>query len=349
VFIYSFECARAIEHKCDFVKERGMLGAMFWSYNAQAPVFSQILYDRLVDNKVQLIQLEQVNEPRFHGPFVENFDEPTPRYFNMHSRRAQGWEKDYRFFPGAHSLSERGTKVMLFRIDPEDPAGAGRGPEIGTKDLTHFGTYSTRCKIPDVTKVQPNVGAVGGYFTYRVDNVHGLSEIDIEWLLADPEIIYVGTWTGPRDNLQRAGRIINLAKGIIYNTSWRVGQGRNTPLTGAQNQPETIQPIENYNAASQFYTYGFDWYPDRVVWWIIHPATEEKIVLWDYSGSTPEFTGIPVSPTRFLFNFWHTNNWPVETNRNSIEKPLYPYELEIDWMSYTPFEDLNKAWQEQNK
>jgi len=35
-------------------------------------------------------------------------------------------------------------------------------------------------------------------------------------------------------------------------------------------------------------------------------------------------------------NFWHTNSWPVETNPNSIEKPLHPYELEIDWMSYDP-------------
>jgi len=49
-FHYSFECARAIEHKCDFVKERGLLGAMYWSYNAQAPEFSKILYDRLVNN-----------------------------------------------------------------------------------------------------------------------------------------------------------------------------------------------------------------------------------------------------------------------------------------------------------
>ena len=33
-------------------------------------------------------------------------------------------------------------------------------------------------------------------------------------------------------------------------------------------------------------------------------------------------------------NFWHTNNWPVEGNVNSIEKPLHPYELEVDWMKY---------------
>ncbi|WP_194776864.1 PIN domain-containing protein [Pararhodonellum marinum] len=28
---------------------------------------------------------------------------------------------------------------------------------------------------------------------------------------------------------------------------------------------------------------------------------------------------------------------PVETNPLSTEKPLHPYELEVDWMSYKPF------------
>ena len=27
----------------------------------------------------------------------------------------------------------------------------------------------------------------------------------------------------------------------------------------------------------------------------------------------------------------------TETNPNSTEKPNYPYELEVDWMSYEPF------------
>ena len=48
-FVRSFECARAIEAKMEFVKERGLLGTMYWSYNALAPVFSQIMYDRLIE------------------------------------------------------------------------------------------------------------------------------------------------------------------------------------------------------------------------------------------------------------------------------------------------------------
>lgn len=289
---------------------------------------------------------EREGEIKIHGKFIENFDKPTSKYFSQR-RDYRTEENDFRFFPASTSLSEKGSKVMIFRMDPEDPAGAGRGPEIISKEYTHFGTYSARLRIPDVTKVQPDVGAVVGYFTYHRDDIHGLSEIDWEWLIADPEIIYIGTWTGPRDNLQRIGRTINLSKGIIYNTLYRsqADGNENHPLTGLQNQPENIQAIENFNAAAQFYTYGFDWYPDRIVWWIIHPTTDEKIILWDYSGSTPDFTGIPTNPTFYRFNFWHTNNWPVETRSNSIEKPLYPYELEIDWMSYTPFKDLNKEYQ----
>jgi len=137
-----------------------------------------------------------------------------------------------------------------------------------------------------------------------------------------------------------------MVQGIIYRTSYRVdsrdGNRSNERgnFTGIQNQPETIQPIEGFNASKYFYTYGFDWYPNRIVWWILHPVTEEKIVLWDYTGSTPNFTGIPPNHSRYRVNFWHTNDWSVTTNPNSLERPLYPYEVEIEWISYTPLMNL---------
>ena len=314
----------------------------------------------MLEQSLQAQQRGGGSEIRYHGPFIENFTKSTSEFFNYNIRRS-GY--DFRYYSGIPSLSEKGTDIMMYRIDPEDPAGAGRGPEIISKDYTYYGTYSARIKIPDVTKVQPNVGAVVGYFTYNVDPTLGQSEIDYEWLIADPEVIYIGTWTGVRPAHNRVGRVINLAKGIIYSTSYRgetirEGGVRETTsrgrLTGEQNQPETITPIENFNAAARFYTYGFDWYPDRITWWIIHPDTNEKIILWDYKGTDlfpgqPASTGIPVAHTRYRLNFWHTNNWPVETNPNSIEKPLYPYELEIDWMSYKPFEDLNPTLQTQRQ
>jgi hypothetical protein len=269
----------------------------------------------------------------FHGPFKEDFSDSTSSYFRYGST---GNKSDFKYKMGMNSSVEPGAKVLSFKIDPLDSAGAGRGPEIISKGFTHFGTYATRLKVPEAKAVQPNVGAVVGYFTYHVDSIPGLSEIDFEWLLADPTVIYVGTWTGHRGELVRVGRTINMAKGIIYETSYRENHnGVRTTLTGLQNQPGNIEAIPDYDASAGFYTYGFDWYPDRIQWWILHPASGEKIVLWDYQGTT---RGIPQHRSLYRMNFWHTKDWSVETNPLSKEKPLHPYELEVDWMSYKPFE-----------
>ena len=285
----------------------------------------------------------QDTDSRFMRPFTENFSSPTSSNFGFSGT-------SFRYSCGIPSFTEKGTDVLVMRISPDDPAGAGRGPEIATPKRTHFGTYSARIRVPDIKKVQPNVGAVVGYFTYREDKVWGLSEIDFEWLIADPELIYIGTWTGPNCD-QRVGRTVNLAKGEILYTIYRSGADGNVEhyfTDDASTSPRTIPAIEGYNASKQFYVYGFDWYPDRLTWWIEHPQTGEKIVLWDYRGTTPTFSGIPQSPTTYLLNYWHTNNWPVDTNPQSIEKPAYPYSLEVDWMKYEPYDELNIEWRQKN-
>jgi len=275
---------------------------------------------------------QQSQTDKFHKYFIEDFRKPGLKNFKAYNG-VRGADSLLR--SGVRLPTERKTKILLLKIDPEGAPGAGRGPEISSKYFTHFGTYAARLKIPDVKNIQPDAGAVVGYFTYHVDSVQGLSEIDFEWLIADPGIIYIGTWTGQRGDLRRIGRTIDLDKGIIYNTSYRERlSGLSRPLTGIQSQPDSIPPVEGFNASSQFNTYGFDWYPDRIRWWMIRPVAADTVVLWDYRGSQE---GIPQNRTHYMMNFWHTNNWPVGTNPNSIEKPLYPYETEIDWMSYKPF------------
>jgi hypothetical protein len=106
--------------------------------------------------------------------FTENFNDPVLQNFHYGS---DGNKSVFKWKSGVDSKDEPGTKVLLFKIDPSDSAGAGRGPEIISNDFTYFGTYSARLKIPDVRNVQPNTGAVVGYFTYYMDNVYGLSEI----------------------------------------------------------------------------------------------------------------------------------------------------------------------------
>jgi len=263
---------------------------------------------------------------------IEDFGDTALLHFRYGST---GTKEVFKWKSGVPSAIEPGSNILLFKIDPNEKPGAGRGPEIISKDYTHFGSYSARLKVPDVRAIQPNAGAVVGYFTYNVDSVPGLSEIDFEWLIADPTVIYIGTWTGQNGKLQRIGRTINMAKGIIYNTIYKENHnGTESPLTGQQNQPTTIPAIKGYDASKAFYTYGFDWFPDRLRWWIMHPTSGEKIVLWDYQGSP---RGIPQNHSLYRMNFWHSNEWSVETNPKSIERPLHPYELEVDWMSYSPF------------
>jgi hypothetical protein len=245
---------------------------------------------------------------------------------------------------------------MLERIQPSDPAGAGRGAKISSNKRTHFGTYSARLRVPDVKAAQANVGAAVGYFTYRFTQGYGLSEIDFEWLIADPRLIYIGTWTSAPDNvgnLQRVGRTINLAEGKILYTNYRSYHdgNRNHNFDSSDDAaltPRTIPAISGYDASKKFYVYGFDWYPDRLTWWIEHPDTGEKIILWDYQGTTPNFSGIPQPPTTYMMNFWHTNNWPVDTNPRSTEAPKYPYCLEVDWMKYEPYDEINIKWREEH-
>lgn len=163
----------------------------------------------------------------------------------------------------------------------------------------------------------------------------GLSEIDFEWLIAHPRIIYVGTLTGQPDSLQRVGRIINLAEGKVIDTISKIGYGgKPTQLKGKPNSPKKIKVIKNYNASKHFYTYGFDWKKDQNRWWLIHPTKPDTLVLWNYKGSQ---LGIPQHKSYYRMNFWYTNNWVVEGNPKSLEKPKLPFELEVDWMNYTEY------------
>lgn len=271
----------------------------------------------------------QVN-PEFHDAFVEEFDTENLQHFEYVSR---GSDSPFKWRSGISSKQEKETSILSLKLNPNDPAGPGRGPEISSKKSVHFGHYAARLKVPDATFKQSNVGAVVGYFTYTNDSILGLSEIDFEWLLADPEVIYVGTWTGKSGDLKRVGRTINLAQGLIYTSEYREdAQNIREDITHEQHQPMFIETIPDFDASKDFHTYGFDWYPDRIRWWMIHPHRGDTLVLWDYRGTR----GIPQHPSKYLMNFWHTDNWAVETNPQALEKPKHRFELEVAWMSYRP-------------
>ena len=288
---------------------------------------------------------------RFHDSFIENFEGSEPRNLE-HFRFDGGGSK-----VGWQTKIEDG--ILKMAMNPADRAGAWYGPNYASKDFTYFGRYSLKVKIPCSQK-QPNVGAVVGFYTYYNDewgselppdinrnDLFDNSEIDIEWLIADPRIIYLTAWTDYQNfsdgstRFGKIGRIINMATGQIHSTrfehTWDWGQGVNL-TSAAENSPSTIRAIPGFDASKNFYTYGFDWHSDNIRWWIINPDNErDTIVLWDYKGTKGRITQ---KPARLMFNFWHTNNWDVHGKPLSTQAPTDTFWVEIDWIKYEKFNDI---------
>lgn len=180
--------------------------------------------------------------------FDEGFDAATvPSFLVLDTSGG-----DFRFFPGFPSFTESGKTVMMIRLTKD-------GASITTKDYVHFGSYSVRMKLPDITSVQPKLGA-------RVE--FGPEELAIGIDLASPTV---------------AGN----------------------------------------NSASKFFIFGMDWSAEKVTRWVKATA----------SGTAKEIDSItenvPQTPQKLSLKYFCPSGTAA---------PAYPYELEIDWIKYTPSE-----------
>ncbi len=81
--------------------------------------------------------------------FNETFDSPSLPGFLKQDDEAG----DFRYYPGFPSLTESGNTVLLLRLDARHTAS------VTTGDYVHFGSYSVRLRLPDISAVQPKVGA----------------------------------------------------------------------------------------------------------------------------------------------------------------------------------------------
>ena len=68
--------------------------------------------------------------------FREDFDGSSLEHFKYAST---GTQAEFKRAFGVKSTTEPGTRVMTFKIDPAERAGAGRRPEIISNEFTHFG------------------------------------------------------------------------------------------------------------------------------------------------------------------------------------------------------------------
>lgn len=268
---------------------------------------------------------------------------------------------DFRYFPSYPSLSEKNTKILMMTLDPKDQPGLENGARVTSAKHTFYGSYSARVKLPDTRKAQANLGADAVLTISDIDKTHGLSQIEMEWKLADPTIVYMRATTGVAPEENTIERVVDIAKGNIIRSTYKSRKqtatggytvNRQGELDGEQNAPETLKANSSYDASSAFYIYGFDWYPESIVWWMKSSVKDEKTVLWEYKGKKlfPDALaddGVPALPSVFHYAFFHDKKNPVEGKTSAIQAPKFPFELELDWLRYEPFEDHIAAWQKE--
>lgn len=274
-----------------------------------------------------------IGAPQLADRFTENWDGPSSAHFS--TRIPAGARL-------AFNIPQAEARTLQLELPANPLSGPRGGPEIATRNLCLYGHFSTRLKTADSSS-QPKAGVVTGYFTYFNDrkdyNSNGLpdnSEIDFEWLAAQPEVVYMTLWTDYRDAdaaQRRVGRAVNLATGQILYTCYFEAFGQCQPLGGPEAEPMTIAPLPGYNSATGFYEYGFDWSPSGVTWWMTHPATDQKLVLWDYRGPAGR---IPSVAAYYMTNVWHTPDWSPDGMPEAVERPSTPLSVFVDWTRYRP-------------
>lgn len=213
----------------------------------------------------------------------EDFSGELSPLLDMNIRTAR---EDFRYFSSFPSFTERGTEVMLMRIDPSDAAGIKRGPSVTSNKKCLYGSYSTRFRVPGTLKAQPNLGVCASLTL--TDNE---AQLALEVRVSDPTAVYLVFPDGE----------------------------------------DVVRP-DGFNASTAFHIYGIDWSEDSILWWLKTSEKSEKIVIKEIPSES--FT----NPAYYSLNYYYSKLKPVKGNPNSIQAPLYPYELELDQMSYAPAE-----------
>lgn len=274
--------------------------------------------------------------------FVEQFnvDLALSPYFTWWSNNAKA--RATANVSDAQASDGRVLDLLLPKRTSEDPVN---GPNLQSKVRYLYGTFEGRLKTGQCANNR--TGVVTSFFTYFSDGTDGNgdgladnSEIDLEWLCAAPESIYLTAWTDydfATGTHRRVVRKVNLAAGTIEYTrfcwDWGGSDCQDLSQSPAENQPPSIPVLPSYNSASAYYEYGFEWTPNSITWWIVNPANGQRIILWDYRGPADH---IPQVPAYYMANLWHSSNFIPEGNPSARQSPKKDVHAFWDWLEYTP-------------
>ncbi len=206
-------------------------------------------------------------------------------------------------------------KALKLQLNARPEPGPSGGALIATDQLYRYGTFGSRLRTADCTG-QDHVGVVTGTFTYSTDHSdadhNGVSdndEIDIEFLCAQPNVVYLTLWTDyseTSNDLREITRVIDLSSGQVLSTCFIVSYGSGCqPLLAGENSPASVPATADFRSDRQYRSYWFDWQPDHVTF-RASGAAGGSVVLWDYRGPRAR---IPSKPSAFMQNVTYTKAW----------------------------------------
>ncbi len=216
-------------------------------------------------------------------------------------------------------------------LGPRDRVGPVRWPvEIGSAKSVHFGSYRARLQFASCATSEELVSA---FFVYANDgkdrNGNGIAdnpEIDVELLCGEPHLLWMTVWT---DYQRKDGRIRCRKQTRIVDM--RDGTTRDTPRGSlCSSKLEPTGQLDDITIpdfpGNQFHEIGFDWYPDRVEYFLVLNGRE--IPLW----SLHDRSRIPQAPAQLRFQVWHSSShWH---RGGTADYPARDGRLRVDWARY---------------
>lgn len=155
----------------------------------------------------------------------------------------------------------------------------------------------------------------GGEFRSKEFYGYGRYEVSMKAIKNDGVVSSFFTYTGPSDN----NPWDEIDVEILGKDTTKVQLNY---FTDSQGNHEYMHDL-GFDAAEDFHTYAFEWYEDKIIWYVdgveVHRATEN----------------IPVTESKIMMNAWCGKG--VDGWLNAFDDTTVPLTAEYQWIKYTPF------------
>lgn len=183
------------------------------------------------------------------------------------------------------------------------------------KNIT-FNDGKMQLIIDNDTVPKDGVPYSGGEFRSREFYGYGRYEVSMKAIKNDGVVSSFFTYTGPSDN----NPWDEIDVEILGKDTTKV---QFNYFTDSRGNHEHMHDL-GFDAAENFHTYAFEWYEDKIIWYVdgveVHRATEN----------------IPVTESKIMMNAWCGKG--VDGWLNAFDDSTVPLTAEYEWIRFTPFE-----------